>query len=419
MQLTMIERNITTLGKMLTGPDKASVISGLRSKVSSLRNRGESFSPKAAPLEKECQALVSEYKKLDALKKERDRKLAAIQTKLDANLAEFKRDIPPREHALSEELASLKSQNCARGIMDRTNDLYKQCHGLEMAWIARDRAMRQDRDVYKRKYEQLIAQKKVVSKPYTQSLNKYRAHYNSYMQELDRYHTERKKWSNDMFQVLARTNQLYMQAQKARKQVVRQTPEKHRGGQLGKLSGSFDKGNPGRSPGSGKLPGSATIEGEGGAKGQARTAANSGGHGASSGNAAGAAFQAGRVFDRGDVKVSGKPSVFKARGMKERAVPDSVRQNPRWQVLERQGKEYRVEQEKAQKRVDAIKQKLQAGEGDKGKLQVELVHARDAKTKIDSKVYVNKVEKESFVISIEKKIAKQSKNSTGNHGGGK
>jgi len=212
---------------------------------------------------------------------------------------------------------------------------------------------------------------------------------------------------------------IHRQTVKDWKQVVRQTPEKHRGGQLGKLSGSFDKGNPGSSPGSGKLPAGTTAGGEGGAKGQARAAANSGGHVASSGNAAGAAFQAGRVFDRGDVKVSGKPSVFKAHGMKARAVPESVRQNPRWQALERQGKEYYVEQEKAQRKIDAIKQKLQAGEGDKGKLQVELVHARDAKTKIDSKVNVNKVEKESFIIFIEKKITKKPENRTGNQHDGR
>jgi hypothetical protein len=212
---------------------------------------------------------------------------------------------------------------------------------------------------------------------------------------------------------------IHRQTVKDWKQVVRQTPEKHRGGQLGKLSGSFDKGNPGRSLGSKKLPASTTVEGGGGVKGQARAAARFGGHGVSSSNAAAATFQAGRVFDRGDVKVSGKPSVFKARGMKERAVPDSVRQNPHWQALERQGKEYRVEQKKAQKRVDAIKQKLQAGEGNKGELQVELVHARDAKTKIDSKVYVNKVEKESFVISIDKKTVKKAEKGTGNQGGGK
>jgi len=52
------------------------------------------------------------------------------------------------------------------------------------------------------------------------------------------------------------------------------------------------------------------------------------------------------------------------------------------------------------------------GEDDKG-LQVTLVHARDAKNEIDSKINVNKVEKESFMISFEKKAAKNPKNSAG------
>jgi len=41
------------------------------------------------------------------------------------------------------------------------------------------------------------------------------------------------------------------------------------------------------------------------------------------------------------------------------------------------------------------------------------VHTRDAKNAIDSKANVNKVEKESYMISFEKKAAKNPKNSAG------
>jgi len=395
------------LEKTLTGPDKANIISELRSKVSGLRNRGKSFPSKAAPVEKECQALVSEYKKLDALKKVGDKKLAAIQAEMDTNYAEFKQDILPRRKDLADERARIHGMGCAFVGATVEKKLYERCIGPENVFLSHEQAVNKDADVYQNKYNQLVAQKEVASKPYTQALNNYTAHYQSFKQGLDHYNIGRNSWSSDMQQVWGRTSQLAMQAYKARKQVVRKTPVKHNGGEIGKLSGPFDKGNSGRSPGSGKLPAGTTAGGEGGAKGQARAAAKTSGHGMTSGNASGAAFQAGRVFDRGDVKVSGKPSVFKAHGIHAKPVPEEVRQNPRWQALERQGKEYRVEQEKAQRKIDTIKQKLQAGEGDKGQLQVELVHARDVKNAIDSKVNVNKVEMESFMIPIEKKAAKQ------------
>jgi len=128
--------------------------------------------------------------------------------------------------------------------------------------------------------------------------------------------------------------------------------------------------------------------------------------------------ESGRVFDTPGSKAK-LPKFTPGTAVVAHGVPEEVRRNPRWQALERQGQTYHIQQKKAQKKIDAIKQKLQAGEGDKGKLQVELVHARDAKSTIDSKVNVNRVEMESFKISFEKKAAKKTGNDTGTQGSGK
>lgn len=400
-QLMMVERNVDSLDKRLTGPDKAAVIAGLRSRVASLKKRGDAFPGKATPLEKECEDFVKEGKKLEAMKQERDKKLAGINDKIKQNKTEHDRVIAPHRQALDNELAGLKSQGCFLGQKD--NDLYKQCHGQEVSWQGRSDALKSDAKRYLTKHDQLVAQKKEISRPYDERLKKVQASYQAFVQRWKGYNAERKRWDADLKQVWGETTQLFMQAQK-----LRQTPAKPRGGEIGKLSGPMDKGSSGRSPGSGKLPAGVKADGEGGARGQARAASAMGKQGVAAGSDSEAAFKAGRVFDRGDVKVAGDASVVDARGVERREVPEEVRQNPRWQTLDRKEQAYEAEQKKVQRKIDAIKQKLQAGEGDKGKLQVELVHARDEQDKIQSKVNVIKVEKQSFQLSIEEKPQKKS-----------
>ena len=407
-QLMMVERNVMTLEKQMAGTDKAAAVASLRSKLNSLKKRGDAFPGKAAPIEKECEKFVEAGKKLDAMKKERDKKLAELNNRIKENKAEHDRVIGPRNQALESELSGLKSQGCFMGAKD--NDLYKQCHGPEVSWQGRSDALKSDARAYVTKHDQLVAQKKQVSQPYDERLKKVRAEYQSFLQRWNGYNEARKSWDADLKQVWGESTQLFMQAQKPRKQA----PAKPKGGELGKLSGPMEKGSSGRSPGSAKLPAGAKVAGEGGAMGQARAAKSTGEQGVGAESDSEAAFQAGRVFDRGDVQASGDAGVVDARGVEPRQVPEAVRQNPRWQALDRKEQAYRAEQKQAQQEIDAIKQKLQAGEGNKGELQVELVKARDKKDRIESKVNVIKVEKESFQLSIEEKPAAPKKS-----GGGK
>ena len=331
-----------------------------------------------------------------------------LNNRIKENKAEHDRVIGPRNQALESELSGLKSQGCFMGAKD--NDLYKQCHGPEVSWRGRKDALKSDARAYVTKHDQLVAQKKQVSQPYDERLKKVRAEYQSFLQRWNGYNEARKSWDADLKQVWGESTQLFMQAQKPRKQA----PAKPKGGELGKLSGPMEKGSSERSPGSAKLPAGAKVAGEGGAMGQARAAKSTGEQGVGAESDSEAAFQAGRVFDRGDVQASGDAGVVDARGVEPRQVPEAVRQNPRWQALDRKEQAYRAEQKQAQQEIDAIKQKLQAGEGNKGELQVELVKARDKKDRIESKVNVIKVEKESFQLSIEEKPAAPKKS-----GGGK
>lgn len=400
-ELRLVERNIMTLEKMLTGPDKASIIDGLRSKVAGLKTRGDAFPEKAAPLEEECEGFVEENKALNALKQERDRKLAEIQAKIDANNAEYERVIGPRKQALAAELASIHAMGCPFDGSKLEKELYERCAGPESAYNSHAQALRNDAEVYHERRRQFMMQGKEVSKPYDERLKKARERYRIYKEKVARYNADFDSWKGELRQVWGETNQLFMQAQKARQKA----PAQPKGGEIGKLSGPLDKGSSGRSPGSRTLPAASSMGGEGGAKGQARAAAETGKRGVAAVSDSEASFQAGRVFDRGDVSVSGSTDAVDARGVQPREVPEKVRRDPRWQALDQKEMTYRAEQEKVQQKIDSIEQKLQAGEGDKGQLQVDLVHARDEMSKIESQVNVIKVEKESFLITIEEKPA--------------
>ena len=67
-QLALIERNIQSLGKALTGPDGKKIISGLRSQVSTLKRRGVGFPAKVRPILAACNALAPFYAKVKAAK---------------------------------------------------------------------------------------------------------------------------------------------------------------------------------------------------------------------------------------------------------------------------------------------------------------------------------------------------------------
>ena len=405
-QVMMVERNVMTLEKMLAGNDKQGAVSRMRSKLADLKSRGAAFPGKAAPLEKECEALNKEGKALDAMKKERDKQLAEINAKIKENKAEYDRVIIPKQQALRAELDSIHAMGCPFDGSKLEKEQYEMCAGPESTYNGHASALRGEADRYRAKHDQLVAQKKKVSRPYDERLKKARARYQNFKQGWEGYNNERKRWDSDLKQVWGESTQQIMQAQKSRRKPVQQAaPAKPRGGEIGKLSGPMEKGSSGRSPGSAKLPGSVNAGGEGGAKGQARAAKSTGQQGVGAQSDSEAAFQAGRVFDRGDVKVSGDASVVDARGAEQKEVPEAVRQNPRWQALDRKEQAYRAEQQKVQQKIEVIEKKLQAGEGDKGKLQVELVRARDEQDKIQSKVNVIKVEKESFQLSIEEKPA--------------
>jgi len=413
-ELKLVERNIATLEKMLIGPDEAKIIEDMRTKIASLKARGDAFPERAAPLEKECEGFVKENKALKALKEERDRKLAAIQTKIDANKAEYERVIGPRKQALAAELASIRAMGCPFDGSKLEKEVYERCAGPESTYNSHAQALRNDAKVYYERQRQFMMQEKEVSKPYDERLKKGRERYRIYKEKVVRYNTDFDSWKGELRQVWGETNQLFMQAQKARQKVHARS----KGGEIGKLSGPLDKGSSGRSPGSGKLPAASRMGGEGGAKGQAHAAAKTGKKGVAAGSASEASFQAGRVFDRGDVHVSGSPGAVDARGVQPRKVPEGVRRDPRWQALDQKEMTCRTEQKKVQQKIDAIKQKLQAGEGNKGQLQVDLVHARDEMSKLESQVNMVKVEKESFLITIEEKPAAPAQNSGKQQGAG-
>lgn len=133
---------------------------------------------------------------------------------------------------------------------------------------------------------------------------------------------------------------------------------------------------------------------------------------AKSSSDAGTAFGAGRVFDRGDVRYpkgkSGSGGVVDGRGMKPRAVPEKVRNSAGWQKLDRRQKTHQASRKKAQKKIDAIKKKLQSGKGNSGQLQVDLVRARDAKDRAQSKINVVKAKKRFLLINTGRKTNAQS-----------
>jgi len=414
-ELKLVERNIATLEKMLTGPEKTKIIEDMRSKVASLKARGGAFPDRAAPLEKECEGFVKENKALKALKEERDKKLAAIQAKIEANKAEYERVIGPRKQALAAELASIHAMGCPFDGSKVKKEVYDRCIGPEDAYLGRKRALNNDAKVYHERQRQFMMQKREVSVPYAERLKKGRERYRTYKEKVDRYNADFGRWKGELRQVWGETNQLFMQARKARQKM----PARLKGGEIGKLSGPLDKGSSGRSPGSGKLPAASRMGGEGGAKGQARAAAKTGKQGVAAGSASEASFQAGRVFDRGDVNVSGSAGAVDARGVQPRKVPEAIRRDPRWQALDQKEMICRTEQKKVQQKIDSIKQKLQAGEGNKGQLQVDLVHARDEMSKLESQVNMVKVEKESFLITIEEKPAASAESSGEQQGTGK
>ena len=406
-QLMMVERNVMTLEKQLAGTEKAGAAASLRAKVEELKKRAGAFPGKAAPLEKECEAWVKEGKALDEMKKERDKQLAELNAKIKENKEEHDQVIGPKKQALRAELDSIHAMGCPFDGTKLEKKQYEKCIGPERAYGSHAAAVKSEAGRYLARHDQLVAQKKQVSKPYADRLQKAKSGYQNFRQKWEGYNGEMKSWNDDLKAAWGESTELFMQAQKLRRKPVQQTaPAKPRGGEIGKLSGPMEKGSSGRDPGSAKLPGSVNAGGEGGAKGQARAAKSTGQQGAEARSDSEAAFQAGRVFDRGDVKVSGDTDAVDARGIQPRGVPsERVRQDPRWQALDQKEQAYRVEQKKAEQKIEVIKKKLQAGEGDKGKLQVELVRARDAKDKVDSKINVIKVEKESFQLSIEEQPA--------------
>lgn len=393
----LVERNLATLERTLKGPDAAK-IPPLRARLGSLRQRGEGFNAKAAPIERECQAIGSEMTRFKAA---RDRWKSAREPLIQQIKGaddHFQRSIKPRSAEIDRQRASNASLGCSIGKtfkLPQEKAAYERCVPLTASLNAKIQAYNRDLGQYKSKRAGLVSRVKALDAQYESVRKPLKARYDRYQADRKGYFSARKAWSDEVRQAWAQTTALQQQAQKAG-----QRP----GGELGKLSGPFAPGSSGRSPGSGPIPPGKVVTGEGGAKGQAKAAAQTGKAGTLSKTGAGAAHEAGRVFDRGDVKVGGG-GVVDARGVKPRPVPEAARRDPRWQAIERREQTFQARQAEAQKKVDAIQAKIQKGEGDKGRLQVELVKARQERSNAEANLNQVKYEKESFLIKLEEKPA--------------
>lgn len=400
-QLTLVERNVASLGKSLAGPDKEKILSGLRSKISALRSRGEGFAPKAAPLESECRALTKLFKKFKEAQVKRDAALKKLRAKRKAVHAKLKRAIAAQKEKKLQHLA----KGCGMNIK-LSKEKYAYCSPLTQQYNAKLPAYRAKLSNFRQRSQALLARIKAAKAAFSKIQKSASARHRAFQQKVKGYKAARKNWTNDLRKVWGQTAALSRKASKARRAAAA-AAKKGRGGELGKLSGPLAPGKSGRSPGSKKHPSTLKAK-QGGAMGQGKAARSTGRAGAGAGSGSEAASRAGRVFDRGDVKYpAGKPGggVVDARGIKPRPVPERVRQKPRWRALDQKEKTYRKEQAKAQKQIDKIKKDLQAGSGNKGQLQVDLVRAREKHDKIKSKINVVKVEKEVFNLSLEEQPA--------------
>jgi hypothetical protein len=403
-QIVMVERNINSLEKLITGPERESTISGLRSKIAALKSRGGGFAAIAAPIETDCRALFKLFAKVKAAKKRRDATLKKLRLERKAGGAKIDR----ARAVLKKAVAQHDPTGCGDGST-LSPERYKVCKPLNdeinrnFIWPFNARLKK-----FKKRDKELLNQIKATNAAFAKIEKSARSRWQSVQDRAKKHKSSYASWGNDLRVVWGETNIKLSTAYKAQKtRRAAGTTNKARGGELGKLSGPLKSGNSNNSPGSKKHPSGFTAK-EGGAMGQAKAARSTSEAGVRAGSDSSAASKAGRVFDRGDIKYSGgKPSkgVVDARGVTARTVPAHVRQNPRWQSLDNKEKTYRVEQAKAQKQIAAIKKKLQSGSGNKGQLQVDLVRARESNDKIQSKINVVKVEKESFSLSLEDKPA--------------
>jgi len=382
-QLALIERNIQSLEKALTGPDRQKIITGLRSKVVALKRRGGGFPAKARPVSMACNALAPFYAKVKAAKQKRDatlKKLRATRKAAGAKLDRARARVTSARGGLCPSKVPKEQLSSCHAKSNAFNQTLVAPFNVQAA---------QYRKLKKQLYAQIKAAKATYTKMQKQSVQRWKA----VQRDAKKYKSARKAWFKDVKKVWGETANLMGKARRAKT-----AAKKARGGELGKLSGPLAKGKPGRSPGSKKIPGAITAK-EGGAMGQAKAAKSS--------SDAGTAFGAGRVFDRGDVRYpkgkSGSGGVVDGRGMKPRAVPEKVRNSAGWQKLDRRQKTHQASRKKAQKKIDAIKKKLQSGKGNSGQLQVDLVRARDAKDRAQSKINVVKAKKDSFSLTLEEK----------------
>lgn len=179
-------------------------------------------------------------------------------------------------------------------------------------------------------------------------------------------------------------------------------------GQASPLPVSRPSENLDRKPGTEAGPSIANpTGGVSGAKGQATGAAVTGalGAGISNFDAEDGATEAGRIFDKGDIKTEGAGPGVVLAGMKDRQqpikVPERVLNDPRWRGLELIEEVHLAEKAIAASDAKKIEHKIEMGEGDTGKLQVDLAKARDAVSKAEAGLNMVMVKKKELLVEIE------------------
>lgn len=117
--------------------------------------------------------------------------------------------------------------------------------------------------------------------------------------------------------------------------------------------------------------------------------------------AAAAMKQADQVFDKGGAKAPPPPLVTAERGNAKPGAGSPPELKKRWQALERQEKTLAKQQKTAEKKEQDIKRKLESGKGGTAQLQVDLVKAREERSKAEAGLNVVATKKKELRVEIE------------------
>ena len=117
--------------------------------------------------------------------------------------------------------------------------------------------------------------------------------------------------------------------------------------------------------------------------------------------AAAAISQSDQVFDKGGAKAPPPPLVTAERADAKPGVGAPPELKKRWHALERQEKTLAKQQKTAEKKEQDIKRKLESGKGGTAQLQVDLVKARQERSKAEAGLNVVAAKKKELRVEIE------------------